>query len=825
MQLIEKQSSISFAFKPDQIPLKAKVTHKGTGKPLKQVIESITAQYHLIFELVEKQIVLLPNPALKPFLFNISGTVADKSTGESLIGATLQVDNLAYGTITNGYGYYSLALPYGKHKVEVSYLGYHIMDDSIDLVDNINLSFALNQSNEQLKEVVVKGYNTPKSQQIQTGKITIAPSSVKELPAILGESDVIKSLERIPGIKLQSEGSTFFYVRGGNKDQNLILIDDAPIYNPSHLLGLFSTIVPGATNSIDVYKSDFPISKGGRLSSVIDIKLKEGNKNRLSGWGNIGLVSTQLGIEGPIKKGKHSFLITSRVSRIKWFFKQEFPSIEKFNFYDLTGKLNFKLNNKNKFYFSFYTGADKFLDKNAGLEWSNINGSIRWNKLINDQTFMNTTVFVSNYEYLFHYNRNQQVSWRSRIGELGFKTDFTHFIDNKQEINWGVALTARTINPGNLIGLDSLPEELIVSVKNNLESAIYGAYQVKPFKQWGFKFGLRATTWSSVGESFEFVFDENKLPTDTLTYKPGKAYKTVLGLEPRISASYFINTNSSVKLSYDRTLQNLHLITNSISPFTSFEVWLPSGPNIRAQVANQIALGYYHFLPNLGVSLEAETYYKILTNQIDYAAHASTLLNPLIETELVFGTTKTYGIELMAKKEVGKLRGILGYTLSKATSQFAEINQGNSFIANTDRPHYASLSLSYNLTSKVSINSNFIYSSGIPFSSPASFYLFDGNETPVYTEKNNSRIPAYHRLDASVKFILNKNITQKFRHSITLSVYNVYGRKNAIFINFNKSNNQQQGIQVPTNLIDATRITSRMYVYGFVPAISYQFKF
>jgi TonB-dependent receptor-like protein/carboxypeptidase-like protein len=822
---IEKQSSISFSFNPDNLPLEALVTYKESNTSLQKVLTYISNTYHFKFEQIEKQIALLPNPNASPLTFNLSGNINDNQTGESLIGATIRIDNIDLGTISNGYGFYSLPLPYGNHTLQISYLGYEISNDTVTLVSNSTLNISLNQSFPELKEIIVQGYKPPNVELTQTGKISLSPKSIAESPAILGESDAIKSLEKIPGIQLQSEGSTFFYVRGGNKDQNLILIDDAPIYNPSHMLGLFSSIIPETANSIDTYKSDFPLSKGGRLSSVIDIKTKEGNKNRFSGWGNIGLVSTQLGIEGPIKKGKSSYLLSGRLSRIKWFFKKEFPDLDKFQFYDITSKVNFELANRDKLYFSFYTGADRFLASNSGLGWSNYNGSIRWNKIINQNTFVNTTFYGSNYEYLLYINRDKNESWRSRIGEIGFKTDFTHFLDKNQEIAWGLNVNGRTINPGNLNREDTIPEDLIVSVKNNLEIAGYFQHSVKFREKWGLKYGLRASLWTSIGESFEFTFNDDGIATDTLAYITGVPYHTYFQVEPRISISYFINDNSSVKASYDRSTQNLHLITNSISPFTSFEIWLPSGPNIKPQFSNQLALGYYHYLPAIGISLQAESYYKILQNQIDYESHASTLLNPTIESELQFGTTRSQGIEFFAKKEEGRIRGMVGYTLSKARSQFNNINNGKSFTAYADRPHNISLSINYDIARRVTLSSNFIYTTGIPFSTPTSFYLFDGNEIPVYDRKNNSRMPAYHRLDVSARFTLNKNLHKKFRHSIILSVYNLYGRKNPIFINFNKTINDKGKFEVPTNLLTASRLSSQIYIYGIAPSVNYQFRF
>ena len=825
LKIIEKQSSLSFSFNPDNVPLRALVTYQAKSQTLEAVLNYLSINYHLSAKIIEKQIVLLAAPNLPPLTFTISGFINDTQNGESLIGATISVDSLLVGTVANGYGYYSLALPYGRHTIQVSYLGYVAATQTIDLIKTNTLNIGLVQAIPQLQEILVRGFASVNIDKVQTGKIALSPKTVAEVPAAFGEKDVIKALAVIPGINLQSEGSIFFYVRGGNKDQNLILIDDAPIYNPTHMLGLFSSIVHDAVNSIDVYKSDFPLAKGGRLSSVIDIKTKEGNKNKFSAWGNLGLVSTQLGIEGPFKKNESSYILSGRLSRIKWLFKQKFPSLEKFQFHDITGKINFKLNPSNKLYFSFYNGADHFFTNLSGIGWTNLNGSIRWNNLINKNTFANTTIYGSNYEYLLFINRATDERWRSRIGEIGIKTDFSHFINSQQELSFGFQFNGRTINPGNLATGSEKQDSYIVSVKNDLETIGYLQHEVKTDNKWGFKYGLRASLWTSLGESFEFTFNSKGAATDTLDYKTGQTYHNYFQVEPKLTASYAISDRSSVKASYGRSVQNLHLITNSISPFTSFEVWLPSGPNIEPQQADQLSLGYYKHLPNIGISLEAESYIKYMYNQIDYAAHASTLLNPTIESELLIGNAKAFGIELLGRKAEGRLRGLVGYTYSRVKSQFNEINNGKKFNAFSDRPHHLNLNLNYDLGLRLALGCNFIYTSGTPFSSPSSFYVYDDIEVPIYTDKNNDRFPEYHRLDFSSQFLLNKNPQNKFKHSLTLSVYNVYGRKNPTFINFNKSLKDDGKFEIPGNLLAASRSTSQTYLYGVTPSLSYHFRF
>ena len=822
-QLQGQLEGYSFSYNPNTLPLRARLTYNASHVSLEEVLEFLATNLQIDYTVIERQIILNIK-ADEPLLYNVSGVVVDGKTGETLVGATVYLEAEGRGTITNGYGRFNLILPYGKNQITTSYLGYEIGEDSVDLVADLTLSISMKESSSQLKEIVVKSKAQYFIEEIQTGKVSITPSAVKELPTAFGEFDVIKSLETVPGITLQTDGSTFFSVRGGNKDHNLVLIDDAPIYNPTHLLGLYSSIVPDAINSIDVYRSDFPITKGGRISSVIDIKTKEGNKYRFSGWGNIGLVSTQLGLEGPFKKGKHSYILSGRLSRIKWLFKQENPGVEKFQFHDITGKTNFQLNKNNRLYLSFYSGSDQFLDQQSGLGWTNLNGSVRWNRVLEKNSLLNLTLYGSNYEYLFHYDRINNVSWRSRIGEFGLKADFNSFLKNNQELTYGFSLVGRTMNPGNLVTENTVPEDLIVSVKNNFEVVGYIEHKVNLSKKLGLKYGLRSIIWSNIGESFEYAFNDQGQAVDTAFYQPGEIYQVDLQLEPRLTLNYFINKNSSLKGSYGRSVQNLHLISNTISPFTSFEVWLPSGPNINPQLANQLSLAYYYAFNQIGLELRLEGYYKAMKNQIDFTNHASTLLNPAIESELLFGDVKSYGFEVQAKKDDGRLRGSVSYSYSKARSQFNQINNGQTYNSMYDKPHQANLSLIYDIGERVMLGSNFIYTSGLPFSSPTSFYYFDDNEIPVYASKNNSRFPNYHRLDLNAKFILNKDLNKRFRHSITLSIFNLYSRRNPIFINFNKSVENGQFF-VPTNLLDATRISSHTYIYRFTPAINYQFRF
>ena len=675
-----------------------------------------------------------------------------------------------------------------------------------------------------LQEILISGTPPNVVEEIQTSKINLRPDAVEERPALFGEMDVVKSLESVPGIKLNSDGSTFYYVRGGNRDQNLVLIDDAPIYNPSHILGFFSTIIPDVVNDITVYKGNMPASLGGRLSSVLDVRTKKGNDQHTQAWGNIGLISTKLGVEGPLKKDVSSFLISARVSRLKWFFQLTNQDIKRFNFYDITAKTNFKLNPRNRIYFSLYTGADNYFTSNNGIAWTNTAGSFRWNHLFNDRLFLNTTVAASGYDYFLYTDVANDTKWNSHISNFNLKTDFSYFIKPQNELTFGLGINGYNFNPGNIQSRTPIPSLPALSVRNSAEFVLYGNHEIKLDKHWGLNYGARLSSWTNTGPAFEFVFDQNRNPVDTLHYRKGQNYKTFVNVEPRLTLSYLLNEQSSIKTSFSRNIQNVHLISNSISPFTSLEVWLPSSINIQPQAANQVTLGYYRSLPRAGTSLTAETFYKKMTNQIDYAAHAETLLNPLLERELRFGTATAYGVELLAKKDAGRLRGWAGYSYSRAKRKFADINQGRPFNAFYDRPHQVNLMLAYDLTLRWNLGMNWNYSTGAPFSSPVSFFSYNGQEVPIYGQKNNDRLPAYHRLDVSATLKLNKNPEKKFHHSLTLSIFNLYGRKNALFINYNKTELSDGSFKIPSSLLDANRQTSQFYLFHVTPSISYNFK-
>ncbi len=830
LEEIAQKSKSRFSYNPKRIQSDQTINYQATNKSVNEILVELGNQFDFQYSLVEGQIILKPVKRSEKSVgesvqnVTLSGFVKDAGNGEGLIGPNIYIKALGVGTTTNAFGFFSLTIPKGNYEISITFIGYKTFTKSIDLKTSIRENMLLEEEPHVLSEILIMEAPAPVVEEIQASKINLRPRTVEERPALFGEMDVIKSLESVPGIKLQSDGSTFYSVRGGSRDQNIVLIDDSPIYNPSHMLGIFSTIIPDAITDINVYRGDIPASIGGRLSSVLDIHTKKGNDQYLQAWGSGGLVSTKLGVEGPIKKNVSSYLITGRFSTMRWLFQNADENLKEFRFHDLTGKTNFRFNSKNRMFFSFYTGSDHYFSGNNGISWSNNAGTIRWNHLFSEQLFLNTTVSASGYDYFLHTDVSKKQRWNSHINNVNLKTDFSYFIKPQNELTFGIGVNGYNFNPGNVQEGSSNTQISNQSIRNSVEFVLYGSHEVTLNKKWSIKYGVRLSSWTNIGEAFEFTFDKNHNAIDTMVYKAGEPYITFVKAEPRLTLHYLINEHSSLKASYSRNVQNVHLISNSISPFTSLDVWLPSSVNIKPQLSDQFTLGSYHQLAHSGFSLVAEVFYKKMYNQIDYETHAETLLNPFVESELRFGTAQAYGIEMQIKKDEGRLRGMIGYSYARAKRHFAELNQGKTYNAYADRPNQINVTLSYDVSLRWTIGMNWNYLTGSPYSSPVSFYSYNGLEVPVYGQKNNDRLPDYHRLDAAATVKLNRNRESKFQHSLTMSIYNVYGRKNALYVNYNKTELNSKDFKVPSNLIDSERAISQFYLFQFTPSVTYNFK-
>jgi hypothetical protein len=755
-----------------------------------------------------------PNPV------TISGFVRDARTGETLTGATIYTrENSTVGITTNSYGYFSLTLPSGNYTIIVQYLGYKTKAISLELKENVKINVDLEEGSIALKEVTITGEKNNKN--VVSGELIskINVREIQDIPVILGEKDILKTIQLLPGVTPAGEGNSGFFVRGGGIDQNLILLDEAPVYSPSHLLGFFSTFNSDAIKDITLYKGGFPAEYGGRLSSVVDIKMNEGNNKEFHLSGGIGLIASRIAVEGPIFKNKGSFMISARRTYADLFLKllpgngaDSIPKKSTLYFYDLNMKANWQFTEKDRLYFSCYLGRDNFnLGGTLGLSWGNITATTRWNHIISDKIFSNTSLIFSRYSYNFNVAvgiRNMNVV--SEVQDWNLKEDLHYYLNSNNTLKIGFNSIYHTFVPSKV---DSTIFFHVRSMDNRyaLENAIYISNEQTLSGHLKATYGLRYSLFSSIGPGTIFTYDKVSDIVDSVTYPRGKIFNTYGGLEPRLLVNYIINDSNSVKVSYARTRQYIHLLSNTTST-TPFDLWLPSNINILPEIADQYTLGYFRNFSDNMFETSVEVYYKSLQNQIDYRNGANLILNSKVESQLVFGKGWGYGAEFLIRKKYGKLTGWISYTLSKTKRQFKDINDGKAFLAKQDRPHNIAIVGMYQISPRVTFSATWIFISGSVVTFPSGRYVIDGNIIPYYTERNGYRMPDYHRLDVGLTWQRKK--TKSFESNWNFSIYNVYARPNAYAINFQQDPN------------DPTRMQAvRLSLFRFVPAFTYNFKF
>jgi len=750
----------------------------------------------------------------------VSGFIRDSKTGETLTGAVIYAkENPKVGITSNSYGYFSLSLPVGKYSLLVQFMGYKTKIISLDLKENLQISIELEEESISLKEVTITGEkrnnNVVRSELIS--KINVR--EIQTIPVILGEKDILKTIQLLPGVTPAGEGNAGFYVRGGGVDQNLILLDEAPVYNPSHLLGFFSTFNSDAIKDITLYKGGFPAEYGGRLSSVVDIKMNEGNNRQFHLSGGIGIIASRLALEGPILKNKGSYMISARRTYADLFLRllpgKGVDSIAKrttLYFYDLNMKANYQLSEKDRIYFSCYLGRDNFnLGGTVGLNWGNVTATTRWNHIINDKIFSNTSVIFNKYSYNFNVAvGSKTMKVISQIQDWNLKEDLHYYLNSNNTVKFGFNSIYHTFVPSKV---DSTSFFHVRSVDNRyaLENAVYISNDQTITPHLKVTYGLRYSIFSSIGPGTVYTYNQIADVIDSATYPKGKFFSTYRGFEPRLLINYIINDSSSFKASYARTRQYIHLLSNTTST-TPFDLWVPSNINILPEIADQFTLGYFRNFKDNMYETSVEVYYKNLSNQIDYRNGANLILNNKVESQLVFGKGWGYGAEFLIRKKYGKLTGWISYTISKTKRQFPDINGGLTFLAKQDRPHNLAIVGMYELNPKITFSATWIYISGNVVTFPSGRYLIDGNYVPYYTERNGYRMPDYHRLDIGITWQRKKS--EKFESNWNFSVYNVYGRSNAYAINFQPDPNN-------TTKMQAVQVT----LFRFVPAISYNFKF
>jgi hypothetical protein len=850
---IESQTGLSFSYSTRLIDAQEPVTLHVTEASLEEALSELFRHRKVKFEVVERQIVLKRSRRSREegqksipaditdtgtLKYTVSGYAKDAASGEVLIGATVSIPGESTGTISNQYGFYSMTFRREVGELMCSYLGYQTQLAPLRKGEDQTVHFALEKEVAHLSEVTI--YSGEVESIIRSSRSSeekLRPESVRKMPALFGEKDVIKSLAAMPGIKFFGDGSTIFFVRGGGRDQNMITIDEAPVYNPTHLLGYFSTIVPDAVKDVKIYKGDFPANYGGRLSSLIDVRTKDGNMHRFAMDGSLGLLSSRISLEGPIWKEHMSFFMSGRRSYITRIFQNWNNDIRDLHFSDLHLKLNYRINPKNRVFFSLYRGEDNFEVQqrngiSTGINWVNSTTTLRWNHLFSDRLFSNLTLLGSRYDYRLYLNLQDNDYWNSRIDNLTLKYDFTHYVSPGYTLRYGLLAAGHFHDPGNrYIGEIEWDPGYDLSVKHTREYAFYISNQFILNDELSIRAGLRWTLWQNIGPSTEYSIipaQGSEIPRDSLAvreYPEGKLYHQSFALDPRISMVWQPESQNIFKLSYSRTSQFQYLITNSISPFTSLEVWLPSGPNVPAQHAHQFTVGYTRRTSTPGLSFEVEAYYKKMKNLIDYRDHAHMLMNPLVEGELRFGEGVAYGLETLLKKDHGALSGWISYTLSRSRAQIDEINGGAPYPTYADRPHDFSLYLTWTFAPRLTLTGNFTYMTGAPFSTPTGFYYYDKHQVPVYAERNNDRLPDYHRLDVALNWKLSK-AERKYQHELIFSIYNLYNRINPVALHFNKTLDEQGNYVVPVDFYhNPTLYSTQYYLYGIVPSVSYHFNF
>jgi len=766
--------------------------------------------------------------------YTISGYVKDQQSGESLIGISVSKAGTGLGTVTNEFGFFSLTLPAGDHELQFSYLGYTTLKLNVSLRSNKTIDIKLEKSSSQLNTVTVKGTKQEKAvNTLSTSLNRLDIAQMKKMPTFMGEVDVLRSIQTLPGVNTVGEGASGFNVRGGAVDENLILLDDAPVYNSTHMLGFFSVFNPDAVKSINLIKGGFPAEYGGRTSSVLDIRMKDGNNQNAVVNGGIGNIFSRLSVEGPIKKDESSFIIAARRSYIdilmKPFLKGDMKDT-KLNFYDVTAKVNFKLNKNNTLFASGYLGRDVFgFGTQVNMNWGNKTATVRWNHVFTNRLFLNLTTFYSNYDYTLDFSNSskkdpgdnlQKYKWTSNIINYGVKPALTYYINAHNSVHMGVQGIYYTFKPGTGTAVDGPTTNVTeITQQHGLEAAAYIDHEWKPSSRFGVQYGLRFSAYQYLGKGNAYYYNDTtpgirKTLAGYKEYGTNELIKAYNYLEPRITARYALSDNHAIKASYARTTQFMHQLSNTASP-TPLDIWTPSTNNIQPQVADQYTVGYVYDAPSNVYEISAEVFYKKMEHQLDYIDNASLQLNQLIEADLLPSHSRSYGLEVMAKKEIGATSGWISYTLSRTERQTNGISLNEWFLNRYDRTHNLNLVLTHDFTPRTTLSANWVFASGTPGTFADSRLEFQGWDIPYNStdKRNNYRLPAYHRLDLS--YTIKGKQLHRWKGEWVFSLYNVYARRNAYTIYF------QQNKDDPSKK-EAVRLS---IIGSVIPGITYNFKF
>jgi len=768
--------------------------------------------------------------------YTINGYIKDANNGETLIGAAAYISEISSGATSNEYGFYAINVPAGEYTIEYSYLGYETQKLKIKLDQDITLDVELETESAKIEEVIITA--EPEDENVTKVEMSVNKldiGTIKKMPSLLGEVEIIRGLQLLPGVTSVGEGASGFNVRGGSIDQNLILLDEAPIFNSSHLFGFFSVFNPDAVKDVKLYKGGIPSRYGGRLSSVLDVRMKEGNNKKLAINGGVGFIFSRLSVEAPIIKDKASFIIAARRSYIDILSKPFLPeeqSDSRLYFYDLTLKTNYKISSKDRLFLSGYLGRDNFVfGEAAGFSWGNSTGSFRWNHLFSEKLFSNVTAFYSDYNYKINFGDDNQngFDWDASIVNYSVKPEFTYFMNPDNLIKFGGQTIIYEFLPGNAVGRsEGETRDFGLPKKYGIESGLYIENEQTINDKLSLNYGLRWSHFNYTGEGTAYTYADaavlggRKELVSTETFEQWESIQTYNNFEPRLAAKYQLSPSSSVKLSYNRMAQYIQLVSNTTAS-TPIDVWTPASNNIRPQIADQVGIGYFRNIKDNTYEISTEVYYKLMDNIVDYVDNADLILNPFIEGDLIEGEGRAYGFELLVEKKKGALTGWLSYTLAKTERQIPGINNNDWYPSRFDQTHNLSLSGFYELSKRWSLSSTFSLISGSPITFPTSRYEQQGYVVPHNSldSRNNVRIPVYHRLDIGATLKGKERPDKKWYGEWVFSVYNVYNRRNPFAIFFGPQGDSRPPTSGPIN----TEATKLSVIGSFIPSVSYNFKF
>lgn len=744
--------------------------------------------------------------------FTLSGYVRDSASNEDLISASIYAIEAGSGTLTNGYGFYSLTLPEGEYTIRYALVGYERRDTTVSLISDLSLDMFLAERPIIGKSVIVKAEPLDWAvRKVEMGSIELSPAQLNPVPVIFGEQDILKTIQLLPGVQEAGEGNTGFHVRGGDSDQNLILLDEATVFNPGHFMGFFSVFNSDAIKDAKLIKGSGSAEYGGRLSSVLDIKMKEGNSKKFQGKAGVGLIASRLTVEGPIVKDRSSFMISGRRTYFDLFLKlsrDEEVRNSQLYFYDLNLKANYRFGRTDRVYLSGYFGRDALsYKKEFGIDWGNATGTARWNHIFSNQLFLNSSLIYSFFNYDIGIdNGDELIEMSSSISTVNLKEDFQLFPNPRSTFKFGGQVSYHNFQPGEVVATGNF-NDLKLDHKYAIESALYANHEWSLTSNLSLDYGLRFTSFAHLGPGAEYEFDSDGLPKSVTEYEGGEVIERHTALEPRITARYMLDENNSVKASYARNTQYLHLLSTLTGMMTPFDRWHPSTRRVKPGSADQYAMGYFRNFEENRYEASVEVYYRDLRNQVDLKNGADVFFNEYVESEFVFGKGRAYGLEFLLKKEMGRLSGWLSSTISKTEKQFDAINHGEWFPARQDRNLDIEIAAQYSLNTDWTLGVNWVYYTGNAVTFPAGKYIVDDHVINLYTERNGYRMPAYHRLDLALTWIDEES-------SWNFSIFNAYGRRNAYAIQFREA----EGDPSRTEAV-------RIALFTIMPSITYTHTF